>query len=107
MPQPPQVATPYPSQSAQRNRWVTELRGAGNQLDAQRPYAFLTEDEPDETGRIVPVATVFLTNRQCPWKCVMCDLWKNTLDEPVPPGAIPNQIDLALEQLPQASHIKL
>ncbi len=28
----------------------------------------------------------------------MCDLWKNTLTETVPPGAIPQQIDFALAQ---------
>ena len=28
----------------------------------------------------------------------MCDLWKNTLTEPVPPGMIPAQIDHALER---------
>jgi radical SAM enzyme (TIGR01210 family) len=37
----------------------------------------------------------------------MCDLWRNTLDERVPPGAIPAQIDYALERLPDASQIKL
>ena len=29
----------------------------------------------------------------------MCDLWKNTLSESVPPGAIPKQIEFALAQL--------
>jgi hypothetical protein len=37
----------------------------------------------------------------------MCDLWKNTTDERVPIGAIPEQIDFALSQLPTAKHIKL
>ena len=37
----------------------------------------------------------------------MCDLWKNTTRESVPPGAIPGQIDHALSRLPPASHIKL
>ncbi|HVY94540.1 MAG TPA: radical SAM protein, partial [Bryobacteraceae bacterium] len=58
-------------------------------------------------GEIVPVATVFLTNRECPWRCLMCDLWKNTLAESVPAGAIPEQIDFALNQLPAARQIKL
>ena len=58
-------------------------------------------------GRIVTVNTIFLTNRECPWRCVMCDLWKNTLTETVSVGAIPAQIDYALGQLPVARHIKL
>ena len=37
----------------------------------------------------------------------MCDLWQNTTDERVPAGAIPEQIDFALSQLPTAQHIKL
>jgi hypothetical protein len=46
----------------------------------------------------VSVATIFLTSRECPWRCLMCDLWKNTLTETVPIGAIPAQIDYALAQ---------
>jgi radical SAM enzyme (TIGR01210 family) len=56
---------------------------------------------------VVPVSTLFLTNRECPWRCVMCDLWKNTLTDTVPLGAIPEQIEFALRQLPPARHIKL
>jgi len=37
----------------------------------------------------------------------MCDLWKNTLDESVPPGAIPAQIRTALAGLQPVRHIKL
>ena len=51
--------------------------------------------------------TIFLTNRECPWRCLMCDLWKNTTDEKVPRGAILEQIRWALEQLPEARQVKL
>jgi radical SAM enzyme (TIGR01210 family) len=37
----------------------------------------------------------------------MCDLWRNTLTESVPVGAIPAQIDHALMQLPPAKQLKL
>jgi hypothetical protein len=37
----------------------------------------------------------------------MCDLWKNTTDESVPLGAIPDQIRYALERMPPVKHIKL
>ena len=37
----------------------------------------------------------------------MCDLWRNTLTETVPTGAIPAQIDYALQRLPPARQIKL
>lgn len=76
-------------------------------LDPRRPFAFFVEDECSAAGQVVPVATVFLTNRECPWRCVMCDLWRNTLTETVPAGAIPAQIDYALAHLPRARQIKL
>jgi len=87
--------------------WILELRPARNPVDPMRPYSFLTEEERSREGEIVPVNTVFLTNRECPWRCVMCDLWKNTLTETVPVGAIPAQIDYALARSPAARHIKL
>jgi hypothetical protein len=37
----------------------------------------------------------------------MCDLWKNTLTERTPPGAIPAQIRYALARLQHAEEIKL
>jgi radical SAM enzyme (TIGR01210 family) len=93
--------------SAARDRWVLAHRGPKNAVETSRPYAFLWEEEPGPTGAPLPTATVFLTNRECPFRCVMCDLWRNTLDERVPAGAIPAQIDYALERLPDASQIKL
>lgn len=78
-----------------------------NAVDPIRPWAFFVEEERSASGEIVPVATVFLTNRECPWRCLMCDLWKNTLAEETPAGAIPAQIDYALERLPPARQIKL
>jgi len=98
---------PYPEQSWERDHWILTQRPLRNQLDPQRPYAFLIEDERAETGEVVSVATIFLTNRECPWRCLMCDLWRNTLTQTAPPGAIPAQIDYALEQLPSARQIKL
>jgi hypothetical protein len=37
----------------------------------------------------------------------MCDLWRNTLTESVPLGAIPEQICFALSRLPAARQVKL
>jgi hypothetical protein len=76
-------------------------------LDPFRPYSYFAEDECSAEGTVVAVNTLFLTNRRCPWNCAMCDLWKNTLTETVPLGAIPAQMDYALSQLPAADCIKL
>ena len=97
----------YPTRAAERDWWILSQRPERNVLDPQRPYAFFVEEERSVTGEILPVATVLLTNRECPWRCAMCDLWRNTLTETVPLGAIPEQIRYALEQLPPARQIKL
>src|SRR5438105_13665339 len=89
----------YPEHATERDRWILARRGARNQLDPFKPHAFLVEEERAESGEIVSVATIFLTNRECPWRCLMCDLWKNTVTETVAPGAIPAQIDYALAEL--------
>ena len=97
----------YPAATAERRSWIIDQRPARAQVDPDRPYAFLVEEECSAEREVVPVATIFLTNRECPWRCVMCDLWRNTLTETVPVGAIPRQIDYALTQLPPARQIKL
>src|SRR5262249_43351050 len=76
-------------------------------LDPRQAYAAILEEESDASGTAVPIATVFLTNRECPWRCLMCDLWRNTLDETSPPGAISEQIRSAVDSLPPARWIKL
>jgi radical SAM enzyme (TIGR01210 family) len=72
-----------------------------------RPYLWLHEEEVQKGGLLKSVNTIFLTNRECPFKCVMCDLWRHTLDEPTPKGAIPAQIEYALDRLPKADVVKL
>ena len=84
------------STRAEVDNWVVRLRGPRNALDPWRPYAFHVEPEPGPDRTPVDVATVFLTNRECPFRCVMCDLWKNTLAASVAPGLIPEQIRWAL-----------
>jgi archaeosine synthase beta-subunit len=97
----------YPEKGADRDRWILEQRPPRNLVDPAIPYAFFVEEEYSSTGELVPIATIFLTNRECPWRCLMCDLWKNTLTESAPAGSIPAQIAYALERLPPARQIKL
>jgi radical SAM enzyme (TIGR01210 family) len=86
---------------------ILALRGPRPPVDPWRPHAFFVEPEHTAEGVVEDVATVFLTNRECPFRCLMCDLWKYTTEQRVPDGAIPAQIALALSQLPAARHIKL
>jgi radical SAM enzyme (TIGR01210 family) len=102
----------YPQGPRSRDLFVLERREARPALDPWRPQGALLEDERAEDGRIARVATVFLTGRECRWRCAMCDLWRHTLAVDTPSGAIPAQIDLALSELAEAggaapTHIKL
>ena len=89
------------------NLAIEKLRPARNLLNPDIPYHFLHEEEPGTNGELQKVNTIFLTGKECSFKCLMCDLWKNTLTGPSPPGAILKQIDYALSRLPAADTIKL
>jgi len=102
-----QPPAPYPATNLERDQWTLDRRPVRKTLDPQKPYLFFVEQELSASGEILPVATIFLTNRECPWRCVMCDLWRNTLTTSVPSGAIPAQIDFALSQLSAARVLKL
>jgi archaeosine synthase beta-subunit len=99
--------TPYPDRASMRDQWIIERRPERNALDPRRPYGFFVEQERTASAELVPIATILLTNRECPWHCLMCDLWRNTLSDSVPAGAIPEQIGYALSHLDPARHIKL
>ena len=89
------------------NKWIASERPKKHAVDPNRPYAWLVEKERGSSGKIEDTAIIFLTNKECPFKCLMCDLWKNTTDQTVPLGTIPEQIAWALSQMPPAKHIKL
>lgn len=89
------------------NKWIVSNRGIKNIVDPQKPYAWLVEKERQSSGKIEDVATIFLTNLECPFKCLMCDLWKNTTNKSIPIGAIPNQLKWALSQMPKVKILKL
>jgi radical SAM enzyme (TIGR01210 family) len=89
---------PVPTDSRELARWITAQRPAGTSaLDLDRPHAFFLEDERMASGKVVGSGAILLTNKECPWRCLMCDLWKNTTKAPVPAGAIPRQIEFALD----------
>ncbi len=89
------------------DRWILQQRPPKNAVDPARPYAFLLEKERSLEGTVDDVLTIFLTNKECPFRCLMCDLWKNTTNEPVHRGAIPAQFRWALERAAPAHHVKL
>ncbi|WP_339728269.1 radical SAM protein [uncultured Gimesia sp.] len=96
-----------PPTSVFNDQQILAARPPKNRVSPEIPYAFLNETEYSADGVLTEVSTIFLTNRECPFHCLMCDLWKNTTDETLKPGLIPHQIEYALARLSPASHIKL
>lgn len=101
------MAFVYPENAAERDHWILAHRPARAAVSEETPYAYLVEEECGADGHVESIATIFLTNRECPFRCTMCDLWRNTISETVSPGAIPAQIDHALGRLMPARTIKL
>lgn len=89
------------------NKWIVSNRGKKNHIDPQKPYSWLVEKERTRSGKIEDTGTIFLSNLECPFRCLMCDLWKNTTNKSVRIGDIPNQIEWALKQMPEVKHLKL
>ncbi|MDX9725202.1 MAG: hypothetical protein RBT38_02360 [Bacteroidales bacterium] len=89
------------------DEWILACRGRKNTVDPFRPYSWVVEKERTPSGAVEDVLTVFLTNRECPFHCLMCDLWKNTVDEPLPDGALAGQVEWALKNAGTVKNIKL
>lgn len=89
------------------NQIVEKFRPPKAELDVNKPYLYLHEQEVQKDGVLTQVNTIFLTNKECSFKCVMCDLWRHTTNETTPGGSIPRQIEYALKRLPEASVVKL
>ena len=87
------MVTDLPTLSDQQ---IVSLRPQRNSVDPLKPYAFMVEEECSASGESTKVATIFLTSSECVFRCSMCDLWKNTLEQPVESGAIGKQIRWAL-----------
>lgn len=86
----------YPNEN--RTAWILAHRPPRRmEPDPEVPQGVFLEDEWLAAGEIALTAVILLTNRECPWRCVMCDLWKEMAARPVPPGAIPRQLDLAAQ----------
>lgn len=91
------TAADYPSSAAARTQWVLahrEPRRLGPSPWA--PAAVFVEKELAVHGKLVDTLTVLVVSRECPWRCVYCDLWKQTLPRPTPPGAVTAQLEHAL-----------
>jgi len=90
--------------------WVRSLRAPRRTIDPWQPIGTLWEEERAPDGGFLPALTVFLAGAECPFTCVFCDLWRETLEGPTPPGALPEQLRKALAAagpLPTPAALKL
>jgi len=87
----------YPDLPASdRTPWIRERRAPRPSFDVWLPHSVFVERERSAAGELLPTLTVLLRSRECPWHCLMCDLWKSTVSHAIPPGAVSAQIDVAL-----------
>jgi radical SAM enzyme (TIGR01210 family) len=85
----------YPARG--RTAWILAQRPPRPAApDPNTPHGVFVEKERLASGTIADSGIVLLTNRECPWRCVMCDLWKGTTRASVPEGAIPRQVAFAV-----------
>lgn len=82
-------------------------RGNKNKVDVFKPNGYFIEKECVAPGVAEDITTILLVNNECPFRCLMCDFWKNTTNNPVPEEAIVTQIKYALSRLPATKHLKL
>ena len=96
-----------PATPKETSAWIRGLRAPKPSFDPWLPQAVQVEDERARDGSTASVGTVFITNRECPFTCLMCDLWKYTTDESVPAGAVDRQVEVALGQMGGITQVKL
>jgi archaeosine synthase beta-subunit len=88
------MVSAYPARN--RSAWILAQRPTGGSSpDPWAPHGIFLEKERLASGVVVDTGVVLLTNKECPWRCLMCDLWKGTTKEKVPSGAILHQVRLA------------
>ncbi|MFN0066305.1 MAG: hypothetical protein ACKVYV_01595 [Limisphaerales bacterium] len=97
----------WPTDRATATRRVRTLRPVLDVTRHQPNAQVLRETERGPDGHLMDGAALFLVNRECPWHCVMCDLWRYTF--PAPADAIPAQIARLLAELgpPAPRQIKI
>jgi len=77
---------------------IRGLRPPKPVVDPWKAHGTVVEEERSANG-VERAVTVFLAGAECPFTCSFCDLWRWTLDGPTPPGALPTQLERALESV--------
>jgi radical SAM enzyme (TIGR01210 family) len=96
-------ATEYPKTAYARSKWIRELRKSVKRPNIDSKPNILLEEELGPNGDLLQTGIIFLMNRECPWTCVMCDLWQHTSVTPMPPGHARTQLKSAINQMELAT----
>jgi radical SAM enzyme (TIGR01210 family) len=89
------MASIYPTRG--RTAWILAQRPPRPAVrDPNVPHGVFLERERLASGAVADSGVVLLTNRECPWRCLMCDLWKDTTRHSVLEGSIPRQVEIAV-----------
>lgn len=94
----------FPSIHSQR---VLAARGPKNPVLPDATPLVVTESEPDAELQLRSATTVFLLGKECPFRCLMCDLWRNTTDQRTEPGSLVRQLAAVLPSITHRDTIKL
>lgn len=97
----------HPDSRTTISRSVSSFRTDKNPVVLNKPYGFFREFEWVNARQRRSISTLLITNRECPWRCTMCDLWKNTTDAPVGAPEIISQIQFGISKLPSSDWIKI
>lgn len=103
----PMSKAAYPAKPHEQSAWITGRRPERNVHDVRKPYHAMLEQELGPDGVLWDVPTLFLVNRECPFRCLMCDLWKNTTVDAVDAGDIVSQVEAGLAQTGPGRAVKL
>jgi hypothetical protein len=87
--------------------WIDSLRPEKSRRPLSEPVGAWTEAEIMPDGRRGTVGTIIINNRQCPYRCVMCGLWRDTVDFTPEVGQVADQVSTALAKLGAVDSIKL
>ncbi len=91
------AASVYPARG--RTAWILAQRPPrAEKVDPEAPHGVFLEQERLASGDVASSGVVLIANRECPWRCLMCDLWKGTTPETVPEGAVTRQVERAVQE---------
>jgi radical SAM enzyme (TIGR01210 family) len=103
----PMSKAAYPAKPQEQSAWITGRRPERNIHDVRKPYHAMLEQEVGPDGQLWDVATLFLVNKECPFRCLMCDLWKNTTVDAVRAEDIVAQVEAGLAVTGPGRAVKL